>query len=382
MTAFETRFKPWADIINRGECASILNLAKRDQLYRIKQLQKETKTFNKYLYFPQTTHFLYLDIVSERIEDKIDLDKFVNSNINPTKKRQVLFILDADKLLNERANLLAAIDALFHQHSHLSIIYLFQKNITLPKFVKQFSLYSSLYQNIVIFSLFDPVDCQLFLVHLEKMFSTTIPIKLKKLILEQCGGHFWLIKQIIRHLAETNSENLLFNHDGLEFRLNVLFEELEPEEQVVLNKIIKQTESFSSEEKLIIKYFVITGLLKKTNKKYMITIPLFDLFLKKQLAEKTKITLGENKQIIVNNIDVNPYFSQKEKRLIIFLLNKRGVILSRETIAHAYWGMNFNDCYSDWALDQMIRRIRIKLSRFGLNPKTISTKRNAGYIFK
>jgi len=57
-------------------------------------------------------------------------------------------------------------------------------------------------------------------------------------------------------------------------------------------------------------------------------------------------------------------------------------MLGRETIAKAYWGTNINDCYSDWALDQMIRRIRIKLTRFGLNPKTISTKRNAGYIFK
>jgi len=275
-TTFKQRFKPWADIINRGECASILNLAKRDQLYRIKQLQKESKLFNQYLRFPQKTQFLYLDIVSERIEDKIDLDKFISLNINPTKKRQVLFILDADKLLNERVNLLASIDALFHQHNHLSIIYLFQKNIILPKFVKQFSLYSSLYQNILTFSLFSHSDSQQFLIHLEKLFSVVVPIKLKAQILEQCGGQFWLIKQIVRYFAETKSQDLIFDHESLNFRLKVLYQELEPEEQALLNKIVKRAESFSAEEKLIIKYFVTVGLLKKTNRKYMITIPLFE----------------------------------------------------------------------------------------------------------
>src|SRR3989344_8893202 len=114
-----------AGSVNHGECASIINLAKRDQLYRINQILKNPAVFRKYLKRPDT-QILALDIFSDLIEDRFDLKRFIevyHSQMNllriyPSKtaliplsgtnqrkmgihtrsnKKSVIFVLDSDK---------------------------------------------------------------------------------------------------------------------------------------------------------------------------------------------------------------------------------------------------------------------------------------------
>jgi hypothetical protein len=67
---------------------------------------------------------------------------------------------------------------------------------------------------------------------------------------------------------------------------------------------------------------------------------------------------------------------------IIELLRKNiGRSTSRDQIAQSLWGADWEDKYSDWAIDQAIHRLRSKL-RDSSSPYSIHTKKGIGFILK
>jgi DNA-binding response OmpR family regulator len=63
------------------------------------------------------------------------------------------------------------------------------------------------------------------------------------------------------------------------------------------------------------------------------------------------------------------------------LLEKNGQTVSRDEIGQALWSDNQED-YSDWAIDQLIARIRKRLKELSLSPKMVRVVRGKGYILK
>ncbi len=375
---FESFVKQCADSINRHECGSILNLAKRDQIYRIKQLQENPATLKRFIKDFQNTQLVFLDLSSSIIEDVIDLDAFLNKNLLPDKKYHALFILDSDRLLEERVNLLSHFNSFYHQKKNLSFIYLFQKNITLPRFTRRFSRYSTLYQNIHIFPLFEKKDTKEFMIQLEQRFQSKIPKDVAERILDQCGGYLWLIKQTARHYSQTKDVSRLFDHDGINLRLEIIWNEFTSEEKTVLEKIVKKDFAFSSLDGQIVEYFVKTKLFKKNRFQYCFTVPILERFIRSQLTEKNSIRVNSKGQITINTLIINSFFSKRERRFITYFITHRNTLVSREKAAELIWP---NESYSDWALDQAIKRLRRKFESLGLPKDLIRTKKNQGFIF-
>jgi sulfur carrier protein ThiS len=61
------------------------------------------------------------------------------------------------------------------------------------------------------------------------------------------------------------------------------------------------------------------------------------------------------------------------------LVQSNGSIVSREALAQAAWGKDWESSYTDWALDQLILRLRKKVSKI-YKGKNIKTIRNKGFI--
>jgi len=368
-------------IINQYESGSILNLARRDQLYRAKQLQDNQKTFQKFLKNQKMIDYLFLDLSTQMIEDDIDLQKYLSENIKNTKNQSVLFILDADKLLDEGSLLLGNIDRLQHQTHGISIIYFFQKNITLNKYRRKFSRFTTCYQNVNIFPYYLKEDSKIFITQLEQRFNIKVPNNISDLILDRCGGYFWLIKQAVRQFSKEKNQKNIFTNEDMSFRLRVIADEFEPEETDLLEKIIKKDFDFSSVEKDILSFFVKNRFLYKQGRQYLFSIPILKDYLSEQLSQKTQLKINERKQIVINDVIADGYFSKKEKKVICSFIENINKIIKREDIAKVIWGSNYQDVYTDWALDQLIRRLRNKFIKLGLRPKLIKTIKNQGYIF-
>lgn len=69
-------------------------------------------------------------------------------------------------------------------------------------------------------------------------------------------------------------------------------------------------------------------------------------------------------------------FTNRDIQILKTLINSKDTV-TREQIAQRIW-MNYTD-YNDWTLDQTIKRLRDKLKKSGLNPKSLKTIKNKGY---
>lgn len=370
-----------AQIINQHEGGSILNLARRDQLYRAKQLQENRKIFQKYLSSKKPIDYFFLDLSTQMVEDEIDLQKYLSENIKDSKNQKVLFILDADKLFDERSLLLGNIDQLQHQIPEISIIYFFQKNITLNKYRQKFSRFTTCYQNVNIFPYYLKEDSKIFITQLEQRFNIKVPDNISDLILDRCGGHFWLIKQAVRQFLKDKNPKNIFTNEDMRFRLKVIIDEFEPEEIALLEKIIKEDFNFSPVEKDVLGFFMKNRLLYKHANEYVFSMPILKDYLSEQLSQKTQLKINERKQILINDVITDGYFSKKERKVICSFIENKNKIMRREEVAKIIWGKNYEDVYTDWALDQIVRRLRIKFIKLGLEKNLIKTIKNQGYLF-
>lgn len=232
-------FSEWLGIINRRDSGSILHLAKRDQLYRVNAFLQSQNILKKYLKKPHEFQFILLDLTAQPIEDKNELAKFMEKETKPGSKRQVLLVLDADKLLDEKMSLLASIDSLYHARQNLSILYFFRRNITHTSLTKLISPFTSLYQNVLIFPFLAEADSLHFLNYLEKKFEFKLSQQLIKQIIKECGGIPMLIKQAYRYYLKTRDIKNIFTHDEIQLKLQILWEEFDPWEKKILEKIVK-----------------------------------------------------------------------------------------------------------------------------------------------
>ncbi len=174
-------YKDWLDIFKRKESGSILNIPKRDQVYRINQFVNRNNS-------PPVS---VLDLTSHQFEDPDDIEKFIISRI--------VIVMDADNLLLEKPHLLSFFDTFAHKNN-TSVLYFFQRNITADPIVKSFGKLSSLYQNIVYYRYWKNEDMEYYLQnYLQNRFEIQIPEKVQKIILD--------------YYYKNNSTIILVTHD-------------------------------------------------------------------------------------------------------------------------------------------------------------------------
>lgn len=228
--------------------------------------------------------------------------------------------------------------------------------------------YGSLFQNIFFYPSYAKNDQKQFLDYLENKFKTKISDDLKERVMNECGGNLWFIKEAVRHWIKNKDETSIFNHDEMIFKLATVYEELQNKEKEVVKKIIKNNSIFNTEEKWIVDYL--------EKKKFL--SPLMRNFLEKKIASETTIFLDRNNKININEVIVDSFFSHHEKKVLRYFLLKQNEVLNREKIAASIWGIDAS--YTDWALDQFMRRLRNKYKKLGLREDLIKTIKNKGFI--
>ena len=77
----------------------------------------------------------------------------------------------------------------------------------------------------------------------------------------------------------------------------------------------------------------------------------------------------------------NPAFSSTEMRVLDYLQNHANILISREDIAKVVWGdEEWEEKFSDWAIGQLIYRLRKKLE-YGSSLGAIQTEKGKGFIY-
>ncbi len=377
---FKERVTKWLSPINHGESVSIVNINAGEQAYRINQLLLDEELIRKNLKEYKTTQIIPIDFTTLPIEDPEELHLYLDPKLDKSKKTFVLMILNADKLILERMPILSYLNSIPTTKPSFSLIFFFYKNIAYPHFLRLLSPLSILYQNVIYHPYYNQRDVTQYLSYIESKFNVSLKKRLKEKIIKQCGGHFWLVKEAVRYFIKTKEEEKIFDHDEMILKLKIIFDGFEDMEKKVLEKIAIHDFNFNEEDKIVLDYFLKIKLVAKDKKKYNLNIPLLGEYIRKQIPKKIRIRI-DNNRIIINDIIADSIFSKRERKLLKFLFFNQKKPISREDVASAIWEKDYQDAYTDWALDQVVRRFRNKLSKLGVSRDILKTNKNRGFVF-
>ena len=309
-------------------------------------------------------------------ENQTELKEYISSQINPKKKRIVLFIIGADTLYNSNRHLLVYLNSLALQNFSYSIFYFFQNNITYPWIQKQLLPLSSLFQNVSIELLYEHKDQEQFILYAEERSQVTVPDEIKKRIYTACGGRLGLIAEAVRHYAQYKNIGQAFSSPEMRSKLSMMWNEFLPIEQAALTKIVLKETTFTHEESYALAFLEKTKLLIKRDKEYTLSVALLGSYIALEHKKNMHISVSEKGDILVNSLVVNSLFTIKERGLLKLFISKNNSIISRDEIGAVVWK---NKEFTDWALDQLIRRLRAKLVSVHILNIEIITVRGQGY---
>ncbi|MEI7578925.1 MAG: helix-turn-helix domain-containing protein [bacterium] len=184
------------------------------------------------------------------------------------------------------------------------------------------------------------------------------------------GGIPALLRNCLRGIARYQNLEQVFTSNEMQLLSKDLFSRYSERERYLIRSIkIKNTVPPYFQE---FQYLAQHGLINQENQ-----IPF--TWIDQVLADENKqliIQINAN-QILWEEIAINELLSQNELEILLVLL--RAEEITKEQIAKIIWKAKVNELYSEWALDQVISRLRKKLDKIGIGGRIIKTNRTKGY---
>ncbi|MBU1326735.1 helix-turn-helix domain-containing protein [Patescibacteria group bacterium] len=368
-------FSNWLSVIKRYECASILSLAPYDRHYRIAQfLTEKADIFNR-----KKIRVTSLTFRSMAIEEPNDFFNHLNQLIDRTALQNIIIIIDAEWLIASAPQLLTTIpQVVLNQYRKISFLMFFEKNILASEYQSFTQNCLPIVQNVEYLTLYKRSEMEHYIRHLENLYHWQMRIKERETILDSCGGHIWLVTEAVRHLHQTGKVS--FDHEAMRFRLQTIWQGFSTKEQEIIRKVIYQQEVVVNEDPEIL-FLLRTNLLFKVGHKLIITVPILKDYVK-SIINSVSLQLNSNQQIVINGISADTLLTLRENQLLAYFLQHKGEVITKDQIGELLWQDKWSENGSDWAIDQVMRRLRKKLFQLSIDKNTIRTIKGKGYIFQ
>lgn len=362
-------FEKWVDVVKRHECGSIVSLPRSDRHYRIAQFLHgiSTKVQNE-------IQWVSVSFQSFATENWDEFLKRLEENLKP-QKRIVFLVKDAEWLLTAAPHLIPNLqDYVLQSYRKVSFLFFFERNILDSKTAHIITSCPSLFQNVFIQPLYQRLDILHFIRHLEDLYGFLLKGNEREKIWQQTCGYIWLTTEAVRNAHATGK--LSFDHPAMRFRLQAVWEGFNHQEQQLLLAISRNSEiPIHSDETC--SYLLQTGLIAKEGDSYVIRVPILSRYIAQISSEQHQLTI-DNNLLSVNHVPVDSIFSERERVLLAYLLTHQGEVIPRDTVATVLWGENVEENYTDWGLDQAMRRLRKRLEQLGIPKQFIKTVKGKG----
>lgn len=207
-----------------------------------------------------------------------------------------------------------------------------------------------------------------------KRYKIILKEDVEKAFFGAIGGYMQYLQLGLIHLNEKKTKEVQSQAEMLESLLSdervmlqseELWESLQADEQMVLTRVVRG-EKIDNEESERGKYLWDTGFLYGTTETPHLFSPLFEAYIL-QLEQE------ENKK------KKTAHLTKKEHLLYTLLKEQLGEIVERERIIEVVWPESQEFGVSDWAIDRLVARVRIKLREQEETPYEIQTIRTRGY---
>jgi hypothetical protein len=320
---------------------------------------------------------LSLQLFPGDVEEIQDLERMIESRRPEGTVGQplLIFITNAHQFIDQhKCRILSQIIDLQEKSNTYKFILVFQRNIAHPTIVSQLGDERRLFRRIFYYSLYDEAETIRFIEHMCEKWSITISSTVQKKIARACGGWMWLINHILRTLRDSPHTPLeeIYQSDEMQFKVGDIYRSLIPSDQSYLKETTTHSDKSDASAQASEVYLYKIGILKNNQ----ISSDLFDEYIRRQQTS-LKLTARDN-HIFLNEVNIDATFSRKERKILLLLLANLHTVVSRELVGETGWSQ-MDEGYTDWALDNLIARLRKKLTSLGLPKDVIQTERNAGY---
>lgn len=274
----------------------------------------------------------------------------------------------------------------------LHFVFLLLADAAKPESIQRFDeLNEVLLKNVVYVPLVDKEDTSYLIGYFAKQFDKKFSNREQRLLIEICGGHPLLLKACSRIIALMNGQKMkidqlkemLVSHFEPRSAAQKIFDLRTAREQDILRdivgqKIVQLPEDADTLAKL--------GLIVETKDGWKPFGTLFESVIQKGQGRLTTPSLTEGHfsfdessgAILADGRNIEEKFTRQEYEILRFLLNEHDKLKSRDEISQAMWGKESYDKYSDWAIDQVMSKLRKKLKDFGAD-RFLVTVRGRGY---
>jgi len=310
---------------------------------------------------------IYYDPYTQMFDEYEDLSTYITNN-QKLNKTSVLVITNGDYLfLPQNTKVLEIIQNYRTRNlGTFTTLIAFESNI--KSLIGTPNPYELLFQNVDYYPLYNLEGSKDFIKFLATKWNTSISDKTIQDMAEECGGSFWLIKEAVRIYRD--SALFEMHHPNLQSRLTTIAKTFSPEELKTLVTLSTKQPNSSTHD-----YLQKIGYITNDNK---LSIPSLESYLSKTYTKKNNlVTVGD--QIYFDSVNISMSLSKNENSILKGLMSKPNVTFDRDQIAQFIWQENSDERYSQWAIDQAIKRLRDKLVKMGLPSSTIKSIRGVGY---
>lgn len=336
----------------------------------------------------QTAQLLHYDLPSHEVFNDFSFYFHLTEMGKRLKQNEklVYVILDAQNILNQGEAFYKSLVYL-HRFTYRKISYILlsepqileSRNIWVQRFIEDTINYKFLF-----LKLFDQPTIRADIQREEEFLKAKLSEKHKSLIVKYSGGLHGVIGALayfLKHNSQIqdirNLKKIVFSDKMFEFWINDILHSLPTQSLRILKDVVVNKAAFRKYYTTIHgKWLIDLGLLKKNGKfPHPLMIPYV-------IKHQDDFSLHDN---LLKYINSQFYFnkeklklSKKEKAILTLLFQAKGKVVTYDKIGEVIWKEN-PDKFSLWAIAQLIRRLKKKLSFYGVNPNIINSHRGEGY---
>lgn len=264
---------------------------------------------------------------------------------------------------------------------NLSVIVFSELDITEADYRILADKSSFLFDHVITYPLYGEKDSMNFAAYYTNQWNTPLSPTTVQRICDACGGYLWLIHQAVRTLRDSpeSSPEDVFENELFMRKLEVIWTKCTKTQQTILTKSVKGTltkEDMAAHE---YRYLLAIGMLKDTNGKISIGIPLLSRIIEKE-KQLSQLHV-RNGVLFIADEAVTPMLTKKEHILLTLFVSRQKQLIPREDIAKALWQNVWQEKYSDWAIDRLLYRLRAKLTTLGIDTHLLKTVKRRGVSF-
>ncbi len=391
----------WAKLIQDGEFATFVWPPRAEPIRRIIEFIRNEELQNQLGLDTQKTVFaiidfkdeptvakgeLYADILWElsrelrekgRLVDELDALTLLK-HLESEGYRVVLFVLGLDRMLEKHDISLVKEIALIYKRFVNVSVFCFLRIYLSPEMRKSLND-ETVFTNTNIFytQVYSVEDSSQFITFMEEQWNMKISDTQRTFILDNFAGKLGTVKNALRILRANPTLPLksLIRDESIIERGKLTLQAFHPSVLTVVRKIQEGSYKFSKEDDEAMSYLIHIGMVKCHNDTYS----LFPVFLQDIRLELPNEGIVSDIPSTFASENLNSLLTFQEQRVFKTLLENKGAIISRDRIADDMWESDVDEKYSNWAIDQLMYRLRQRLAQAKL-PFILKTRRGQGFM--